>query len=249
LGFQGACGAYLGEMQLPEEFGYFSKLQLTQDVSAVSGHCFVFKKTQWQEVGGFDTDKFAIRYSVLDFCLKLNKLGYRHVWAPTANAMHHGGRSLQKRMNDFEFKVSFVQKDVSEKNNLIKLWGKELANDKKNIYWLITLDKDDVTVTPELIKEIQLLLNGYIYEIKLSFSKSKIDAINRDVNECSFNWDVLVNISDDQVPIRVGWDEIIRHYMPDNLDASLWFNDGNQDRINTQEIIGKTYYKRFNYIY
>jgi len=130
LGFQGACGAYVGEMQLPEEFGYFSKLQLTQDVSAVSGHCFVVKKSQWQEVGGFDTSKFALRYSVLDFCLKLNKLGYRHVWAPTANAMHQGGRSLQKRMSDFEFKVSFAQKEVSEKNYLIKVWGSELANDK-----------------------------------------------------------------------------------------------------------------------
>ena len=130
LGFQGACGAYVGEMQLPEEFGYFSKLQLTQDVSAVSGHCFVFKKSQWQEVGGFDTAKFGLRYSVVDFCLKLNKLGYRHVWAPIANAMHQRGRSLQKRLNDFEFKVSFAQKDVSEKNNLIKVWGSELANDK-----------------------------------------------------------------------------------------------------------------------
>jgi len=130
LGFQGACGAYVGEMQLPEEMGYFSKLQLTQDVSAVSGHCFVFEKSKWQEVGGFDSTKFAIRYSILDFCLKLNQLGYRHVWAPIANAMHQGGRSLQKRMSDFEFKVSFAQKDVSEKNNLIKVWGSELANDK-----------------------------------------------------------------------------------------------------------------------
>jgi hypothetical protein len=37
--------------------------------------------------------------------------------------------------------------------------------------------------------------------------------------------------------------------MPDNLDASLWFYDGGQNRINTQEILGKTYYDNQGFIY
>ena len=130
LGVQGACASYCGEKQLPEEYGYFSRLQLTQDVSAVSGHCFVFKKSQWRQVGGFDRDQFGVRFAVLDFCLKLNRLGYRHVWAPLANAMHQGGRSLQKRLGDFEFKVSYAQNEVNEKNRLLELWGEALANDR-----------------------------------------------------------------------------------------------------------------------
>jgi len=130
LGMQGACGAYLGESQVPEEFGYFSKLQLTQDVSAVSGHCFVFKKDLWTKVGGFNEEHFPIRFTVLDFCLKLNKLGYRHVWAPLANVMHQGGKSLQKCLSDFEYKISYVKNELKEKECLINHWGVELANDK-----------------------------------------------------------------------------------------------------------------------
>jgi len=130
LGIQGACGAYLGESQVPEEFGYFSKLQLTQDVSTVSGHCFVFKKSHWIQAHGFDEQKFPLRFSVLDFCLKLNKLGYRHVWSPMANAMHQGGKSLQKMLADFEYKISFVKNELKEKENLLQVWGQELAHDK-----------------------------------------------------------------------------------------------------------------------
>jgi glycosyltransferase involved in cell wall biosynthesis len=130
LGMQGAYGVYLGESQVPEEFGYFSKLQLTQDVSTVSGHCFLFKKSHWIQANGFDEQNFPLRFSVLDFCLKLNKLGYRHVWSPMANAMHQGGKSLQKMLADFEYKISYVKNELKEKENLLQVWGHELAHDK-----------------------------------------------------------------------------------------------------------------------
>ena len=130
LGIQGCCGSYTGEMQLPEEYGYLSKLQLTQDVSAISGHCFVFRKAQWEQVGGFDENQFSLKFPVLDFCLKLNQKGWRHIWTPQANVMHQGGKSLQKRLGDFEFKVAFAQSDVKEKDKLIEVWGLELANDR-----------------------------------------------------------------------------------------------------------------------
>jgi glycosyltransferase involved in cell wall biosynthesis len=130
LGIKGSCAAYTGEMQSPEEYGYFSKLQLTQNVSAVSGHCLVFKTSQWKEIGGFDSDRFGFKFTVLDFCLKLNRLGYRHVWAPLANAMHQGARSIQKRLGDFEFKSAYVQIEFNEKNKLLESWGAELASDR-----------------------------------------------------------------------------------------------------------------------
>jgi len=37
--------------------------------------------------------------------------------------------------------------------------------------------------------------------------------------------------------------------MPSSLNAPLWFNDGWQNRINTQEIIGFNYYQRTKQIY
>ena len=55
------------------------------------------------------------------------------------------------------------------------------------------------------------------------------------------------------VPKVKGYDTIIRNKMNElypDTDGVLWFNDGNQgDRLNTLCILGKKYYKRFNYIY
>jgi hypothetical protein len=126
--------------------------------------------------------------------------------------------------------------------------AKDLANNPSRIKWLITLDTDDETSISfsrqvvDLIPEAQCYFGG---------SKSKIHANNRDVETFSaFNdWDILLNLSDDQTCIKQGWDTLIRELMPNDLDASLWFYDGAQPRINTQEIIGFRYWKRTGYIY
>jgi glycosyltransferase involved in cell wall biosynthesis len=130
LGMQGSAAAYKGEAHLPEEAGYFSKLQLTQDVSAVSGNSFVFKKSHWSSVHGFDEDIFTFRYTVLDFCLRLNRKGLRHIWAPLANVMHQGGKSIQKICMDFQNKILLAQREMREKDKLLEVWGLELSRDK-----------------------------------------------------------------------------------------------------------------------
>jgi hypothetical protein len=124
-----------------------------------------------------------------------------------------------------------------------------LAADSAAMQWVFSLDKDDPKI------------NGYdavrqfAHENKLScefyygVSQNKIDAINRDVRSIVQPWDILLNISDDQLPVMEGYDNIIRGFMPNSLDMSLWFNDGHQDRINTQEIVGRAYYESFGYIY
>ena len=126
------------------------------------------------------------------------------------------------------------------------------ASDTKNMVWLFSFDEDDstmdISVDNELLSLIQPLGNGINSLMVTGNSTSKIHAINRDVNDFKPYWDILLNISDDQRPILKGYDDIIRKAMPEDLDASLWFFDG-QPRINTQEIIGRKYYERFGYIY
>lgn len=113
--------------------------------------------------------------------------------------------------------------------------------------WLFSLDEDDETMTSDILDR----LDSFPINKKVVFgtSESKIHANNRDVNEFQGEWDILLNISDDQHPIVDCYDDIIRNTMPDHLDASLWFFDGGQPRINTQEIQGRAYYNRHGYIY
>jgi hypothetical protein len=124
-----------------------------------------------------------------------------------------------------------------------------LASNPKAMTWLITLDNDDDKCnTVSFCDSLGHILDEP--NIAFGHSDNKIHAINRDVNQLHIpHWDILLNISDDQLPIVQGYDAIIREAMPNNLDASLWFYDHWQDRINTQEIIGYNYYQIDKYIY
>ena len=131
----------------------------------------------------------------------------------------------------------------------------EMAEDTRNMVWLFSFDEDDESCrSAEFTSNLQNLIEptGTGMKSLCVWGKSsyKIEAINRDINNEHFkaHWDILLNISDDQRPIVKGYDNIIRRAMPDDLDASLWFSDG-QPRVNTQEIIGRSYYNRFGYIY
>jgi hypothetical protein len=76
-------------------------------------------------------------------------------------------------------------------------------------------------------------------------SKNKIDAINRDVPK--IGWDILVNLSDDQIFTKRGFDEVIAQC---GKDEFLHLPDGHvNELLPTMSVMGYDYYKRFNYIY
>ena len=121
-----------------------------------------------------------------------------------------------------------------------------------NYHILVSTDIDDET-----------MLKPFDYSnttIISKTSKNKIDAINRDLNEFTtiYDWDILVNMSDDMVFTKKGFDDVIRKafdYEVNNthtvgsLDRCLHFPDGNRNDLITMAIMGREYYNRFNYIY
>lgn len=125
----------------------------------------------------------------------------------------------------------------------------DFALDKKNIEFLITLDDDDESMNNDKVRqELKKFDNlKFVYGNSLN----KIHAVNRDIFDG--DWSVILLASDDMIPNLLGYDDIIRskmeEYFPDT-DGVLWFNDGYQgNKLNTLCILGKKYYKRFNYIY
>ena len=125
-----------------------------------------------------------------------------------------------------------------------------LCEDIENTFFLITLDNDDEEMnSPEVVNIFSTFKNvKYVY----GDSTSKIHAINRDL-ETENEWDIVLLASDDMTPKVKGYDNIIRNKMKEHYpdtDGILWFNDGHQGTtLNTLCILGKKYYKRFNYIY
>ena len=133
--------------------------------------------------------------------------------------------------------------------NVLKLY-QTMCDDISNITFLITLDNDDeIMNNKDVIDILETFKNiKYVY----GDSKSKIDAINRDM-ETETDWDIVLLASDDMIPKIKGYDTIIINKMMEtypDTDGVLWFNDGHQgNKLNTLCILGKKYYERFNYIY
>jgi hypothetical protein len=112
----------------------------------------------------------------------------------------------------------------------------------------ITIDEDDTLMNNNNV--INKLKNYKNLSYNIGISGTKIASVNRDI--IVGDWDILLLASDDMIPIKNGYDDIIRKYMIDkypDTDGVLWFNDGNRKDLNTLSILGSKYYQRFNYIY
>lgn len=109
----------------------------------------------------------------------------------------------------------------------------------------VTLDTDDKSCnnTDFLSKLVEYPKLSYY----LGFSKNKVDAINRDVKDCP--WDILINISDDQIFHTENFDQIIREQFQDTLDQVLHVPDNHNPELLTMSIIGRDYYNRDGYVY
>lgn len=125
-----------------------------------------------------------------------------------------------------------------------------LMADKRNYTILCTLDEDDPTMNNQ---EVIGRLAQFPHLIPVyGTSKSKIDAINRDM-EYVTRWDILVNVSDDQKFVAYGWDELIRDGFQINapeFDGFLFYPDSTaKNMLPTMSILGRKYYERDGYIY
>lgn len=84
-------------------------------------------------------------------------------------------------------------------------------------------------------------------------SKSKIEAVNADINDYQKPWDIILIVSDDMILRRHGWDEVIRKEFAKNypnLDGAMWFHDHSKQReICTLSCMGRKLYDSFGYVY
>ncbi|GJE55535.1 glycosyltransferase family 2 protein [Methylobacterium thuringiense] len=92
LGIGGVAGhSHLG---LPaEDPGYFERMVLSQEVSAVTGACLAMRRSVFSEVGGFDAKHLKVAFNDVDLCLRVREAGYRIVWTPHARLIHHESKS------------------------------------------------------------------------------------------------------------------------------------------------------------
>lgn len=69
--------------------GHGGRAQLTQSFAAVTGACLIVRKELYEQLGGLDEVHLGVAFNDVDFCLRLREAGYRNVWTPYAELLHH----------------------------------------------------------------------------------------------------------------------------------------------------------------
>lgn len=63
-----------------------------QVVSAVTAACMLVSRKAFDHVHGFD-EALTVAFNDVDFCLKLNRAGFKNIWTPNAELYHHESKS------------------------------------------------------------------------------------------------------------------------------------------------------------
>jgi len=103
--------------------GYGGRAVLHQAFSAVTAACLLIRREVYEQVGGLD-ESFAVMFNDVDFCLRVREAGYRNVWTPYAEMIHHESASRGK-----DAKPEQRQRFSEEVAMMKTRWGDLLYND------------------------------------------------------------------------------------------------------------------------
>ncbi|MET3495563.1 glycosyltransferase family 2 protein [Variovorax boronicumulans] len=104
--------------------GHGGRAQLVQNFSAVTAACLVVRKSLYEQVGGLDEAQLGVAYNDVDFCLRLREAGYRNVWTPYAELLHHESAS-----RGLELAAESRDRLAREADFMRSRWAKLIASD------------------------------------------------------------------------------------------------------------------------
>jgi O-antigen biosynthesis protein len=104
--------------------GYFARQHLAQDFCAVTAACLMVRREIFEKLGGFDESRLPVTFNDVDFCLRARALGWRIVYTPYAELIHH--ESISRGIeNTTEKQRRFFE----ESEFLLSRWGGLIQND------------------------------------------------------------------------------------------------------------------------
>ncbi|MBL8251107.1 MAG: glycosyltransferase family 2 protein, partial [Candidatus Competibacter sp.] len=95
--------------------GYFSRLHLIQNLSAVTAACLMVKKALYDQIGGMDERHLTVAFNDVDFCLRLREKGYLNVFTPYCELYHHesktrGYEDTPRKKQRFAKEIAYMRK-------------------------------------------------------------------------------------------------------------------------------------------
>lgn len=105
------------------QHGYMGRAVLAQDFLAVTAACLLIRRSIFDAVGGLD-ESLQVAFNDVDFCLRVHTAGFRNVWTPFAEMVHHesvsrGHEDTPEKQKRFAGEIAILQ----------TRWPKLLAHD------------------------------------------------------------------------------------------------------------------------
>lgn len=120
--------------------GYFGRLKLIQNYSAVTAACLVVKRSLYHVVGGLNEVDLTIAYNDVDFCLKIAQQGVRNIWTPYAQLLHY--ESVSRGEDNTPEKIERLH---NEREYMLAHWASIIDSDPYYSTYL-TRNADDFSL-------------------------------------------------------------------------------------------------------
>ncbi len=85
------------------------RLDVPQNVAAVSADCLVIARDKFNNAGGFDAEAFGKKYGDVDLCCRLVIRGLMNVWTPRAEVLLTEGSSVGANIEFAELRKRWIQ--------------------------------------------------------------------------------------------------------------------------------------------
>lgn len=77
----------------PQDWGYLGFIRSAREYSGVTAACMLTKRALFEDLGGFDEEKFAVAYNDVDYCYRVVQSGRTCIYCPGAELWHYEGKT------------------------------------------------------------------------------------------------------------------------------------------------------------
>ena len=123
-----------------DEHGYFGRLHVVQNLSAVTAACMLVHKSVFDEVGGF-TEELSHAFNDVDLCLKIREKGYLIIYTPFARLYHYESIS-----RGFENSSGKRERFIRELKYMQERWHDELKKGDPYYNPNLSLQREDFSL-------------------------------------------------------------------------------------------------------
>jgi GT2 family glycosyltransferase len=108
LGLHGIAG-HSHQYLYSDSPGYNCRLLAVQEMTAVTAALMIAKKSVFEKVGGFNSQRYPTLLNDVDLCLRFGKEGYRCLYNPMVKAYHYESRTRPIKAREHEYRKRFKE--------------------------------------------------------------------------------------------------------------------------------------------